>query len=113
MEEIYRLLARRLREERKSAGLTLERLAESADITAAYVAHIEAARKQATLGTVSRLAAALNLSVSELLSEPKTGRISDNSARYVAQVTRLLRHKSSKQKAKLVDAFKTVSHLLD
>jgi transcriptional regulator with XRE-family HTH domain len=54
---------RRLRLER---GLTQRQLADAADVNETWISHIEAGRTNPAWGTVTRLAAALDLTVSQL-----------------------------------------------
>lgn len=95
--DIYRVLGRRVREERQSAGLTLERLGEMAGITGAFVAHIEAGRKHATLETVRKISRALGLPIGELLAEPsRSGPQGDLPC--LRSFARLIKGKSRRQK---------------
>jgi transcriptional regulator with XRE-family HTH domain len=55
---------KRLRERR---GMTQEQLAERADISRTYLARLETARQDPTLGTLEKLAKALKVKVTELL----------------------------------------------
>lgn len=108
-ENIYRVLALRVREERRRAGYTLERLAERAGITGAFIAHIEAGRKRATLDTVSKLAAALGMRTSDLLQENhQDGRGDDL---LLQQVGRAIRHLTPKQKKGVVELVRAASAL--
>jgi len=55
---------KRLRERR---GMTQEQLAERAGISRTYLARLETARQDPTLGTLEKLAKALKVKVTELL----------------------------------------------
>lgn len=57
----------RLRELRASAGLSQEALAEKAGLHRNYIGHIERGEKTASLDVLTRLAAALDSSLPELL----------------------------------------------
>lgn len=65
-EDIYALVGARVREERKKAGLTIERLAELAGISPSFLAYIENKGRKASLETVQKLARALRLPVVRL-----------------------------------------------
>lgn len=110
MEPIYKLLGQRIRAERQSAGLTLEQLGEKAGITGAFVAHIEAGRKNATLRTVGKIAKALDLTVSELVADQKAPNSQDHL--HLNQLARLLRNKTPAQKRTLLDLVKKASELI-
>lgn len=58
---------KRLREKRQEQGLTLEVLAEKADLAISYVASIERGERNLGLENIVALAIALNISPSELL----------------------------------------------
>jgi transcriptional regulator with XRE-family HTH domain len=62
-----RIFGEHLRELRASAALSQEALAEKAGLHRNYVGHIERAEKTASLEVLVRLAAALDLSLPELL----------------------------------------------
>jgi transcriptional regulator with XRE-family HTH domain len=51
---------------RKIKKLTQEKLAENANLSAVYIAHLEQARKSPTLHTLSALTKALDTSIKEL-----------------------------------------------
>jgi transcriptional regulator with XRE-family HTH domain len=59
---------RRLRHER---GLTQPELAELASVQPSYVSHLERGRRSPSLSVARRLAAALSVSVGELVDEPE------------------------------------------
>lgn len=67
-EDIQVVFGRRLRELRTAAGLSQETLASSARMTRAYLSELENARKVASIQTVSRLARALGVDASLLLT---------------------------------------------
>lgn len=60
-------LGERLRTRRLLAGLSLEEIAHRAGIAAGYCGEIERGRKTPSMRVLSRLAAAINLSLAELL----------------------------------------------
>ena len=59
---------KRVREERTKKGLSQEQLAELADVHRTYIGMVERGEKNITLGNIERIAKALKMSVSELLS---------------------------------------------
>jgi len=71
MENIYKLLGQKIREERKKLSLTQEELAEKAGITANFLGHIERGTKKARLDTIEKLASALEIPIGTLFSKVK------------------------------------------
>ena len=61
------LFGRRVRDYRKMQGLTQEKLAEAAELSVPYVSRIEKGAKRASVGTLMKLAAALDVTVDDLL----------------------------------------------
>lgn len=59
-------LGRAVRALRLERGLTQRELAEAADLNVTWLSHIEAGRPNPAWGTVARIAAALDVPVSEL-----------------------------------------------
>lgn len=56
-----------LRAARQAAGLTIEELADRAGMNWSYVSQCERGERNATIGTLLRLARALNIQASQLL----------------------------------------------
>lgn len=111
MEDIYLVLAQRLREERARAGLTLDQLAERASVTGPFVAHIEKNRKKPSLTTVQQLAKALDLPISELLKESPQ-QVTKGDAPYVQRFVRLIQGKTPHQKDGLLRILKTAAEVV-
>lgn len=65
--EIVRLFSERLREVRRSRGMTQAELARQAAVTVSYIARLEAAGSAPGVDLLARLAAALGVTVHELL----------------------------------------------
>lgn len=65
--EVVRQFAERLREIRRSVGLTQRQLADAAHLSEGYVARLEAGDTSPGLDLMSRLAAALNVPLTDLL----------------------------------------------
>lgn len=62
------IFGERLRELRRKRGLTLDALAEAADMSLTYVSNLETGVKVPSLTTLIRLAAALKCKVPELVN---------------------------------------------
>ena len=67
MEQITKRMAQVIRENRKRIGLSQELLAEKADIDRTYVSLIERGKVNITLIVASKIARALNVSLSRLI----------------------------------------------
>ena len=66
--DLRRAFGYRLRTRRLAKGLSQEQLAEQAELHWTYISGIERGRRSPTLNTLGRLARALNLPVSRLVS---------------------------------------------
>ena len=62
-------LGDRLRMERERQGLTLDQLAELADLSKPYLSRLESGERQPAIGTLLVLARSLGVSVASLLGE--------------------------------------------
>ena len=68
-KDIYLHIGGRIRQERQRAGMTMQRLAQLADISPSFLAYIETHGRKASLETVDSLAAALRIPVAELFRD--------------------------------------------
>ena len=68
----FKQIGRRVKEIRKSRGLSQADLAERIDMSVPYISHIETARKQASLTVLVLIANALKVTVDTLLSGNQT-----------------------------------------
>ncbi|MFN3966310.1 MAG: helix-turn-helix domain-containing protein [Endomicrobiia bacterium] len=69
MEEIYKLVGRRIRQERLRLNITQERLAELTNLSVAFIGQIERGDNRASLVTIQKIAEALNVPISKLFTE--------------------------------------------
>jgi transcriptional regulator with XRE-family HTH domain len=70
MNGLISTLAARMRERRRSLGLTQEQLAEKSDLSANYIAKLEIEDRVPSLQALLSLASALDMEVYELLFSP-------------------------------------------
>jgi XRE family transcriptional regulator, regulator of sulfur utilization len=63
---VYKILGETIRAERKKLGWSQEKLAEKADLARNYIGNVERAEYQVTVGTLAKIAKALNLTVHDL-----------------------------------------------
>ncbi len=88
--DIHSIVGDRIREERKRAGLTMEKLAELAGISTSFIAYIETKGKKASLETIEKIAGALRIPVADLFRTvpgPQKDHVYD-AARNFAQLIR-------------------------
>ncbi|WP_025716249.1 helix-turn-helix domain-containing protein [Paenibacillus sp. 1-18] len=71
MSELLELVGTRIRDIRKSQGLSQEALAEKAGFNSSYIGFIERAERNISLKNLEKIAKALNVSVYQLLTYVK------------------------------------------
>ncbi|WP_226003380.1 helix-turn-helix domain-containing protein [Paenibacillus sp. BJ-4] len=71
MSELLELVGTRIRDIRKSKGLSQEALAEKAGFNSSYIGFIERAERNISLKNLEKIAMALNVSVYQLLTYVK------------------------------------------
>ncbi|MEE4577654.1 helix-turn-helix transcriptional regulator [Paenibacillus polymyxa] len=71
MSELLELVGTRIRDIRKSKGLSQEALAEQAGFNSSYIGFIERAERNISLKNLEKIAKALNVSVYQLLTYVK------------------------------------------
>ncbi|MGQ3478026.1 helix-turn-helix domain-containing protein [Paenibacillus sp. TY11] len=71
MSELLELVGTRIRDIRKSKGLSQEALAEKAGFNSSYIGFIERAERNISLKNLEKIAKALNVSVYQLLTYVK------------------------------------------
>ena len=69
-----RLLAENLRRERLAQGLTQEQLAERSGLHWTYISEVEGQKRNISIDNITKLAQALGLDISELLSPTSTSK---------------------------------------
>lgn len=88
----------RIREGRKHAGLTMEKLAELAGISTSFLAYIETKGRKASLATIEKLAEALRIPVARLF-ETAPGPGKDAVYAATRQFAQLIHDKNAAQTA--------------
>jgi transcriptional regulator with XRE-family HTH domain len=73
LDAVLSSIARTLHEERVRAGLTLEQLAERADLSTAHLSRLESGARQPSVAALITLSRALGISLGALLGEGKGG----------------------------------------
>jgi len=106
----YKLLGKRLREERQKLYLTQEKLAERVDVSDAYIGQIERAERNLSLDTLVKLANELGVTVDYLLHDS----IQLNDDHVINQLKQIMMNRSPKEKQMALDVIKLMfSHLDD
>ncbi len=109
--DIYSILGDRIREERKHAGLTMEKLAELAGISTSFLAYIETKGRKASLETIQKLAEALRLPVAELFkTAPGPGK--DIIYAATRQFAQLIRDKNAVETAGILEVARSAARHL-
>lgn len=70
MSDIYTLVGHRIREERTLRGLSIEKLAEAAEMAPSFLGAIERGQKKLSVLTLDKLARALNTQAGDLMILP-------------------------------------------
>ncbi len=106
----YKLLGKRIREERIKLNLTQEQLAEYVDISTSYMGQIERGERSVTLDSLLRISNRLSVSVDYLLRE-----LTDiDETNIVGQFKQLIYGKSLNHKQMAIDVIRVMfSHLED
>jgi len=68
MSNIYELIGRRVREERKSLGISIEKLAELAVVTPSFLGLIERGDRKLSVATLEKISKALGVPACDLMS---------------------------------------------
>ncbi len=69
MSDIARVLGQRIRNHRTAKGWSQEKLAELSGCHATYIGQLERGEKNATIESISKISAALNVSLSRLFEK--------------------------------------------
>jgi len=93
-KDIYATVAKQLRLKRLQAGLTIEKLAETANISTSFLAYLETNKKKPSLATVGKLASALNIPVSYLFDEKGISGIAGDNQKALNKILKLLHGKT-------------------
>ena len=104
----YVVTGQALRHLRKEKGLTLEDLAERAEISVSYLSHIERGTRQSPLTTLETLARILGVNLYELFSPGSAVLIREKPSTYDAKIRRLLGKMTEKEKKSLHGLLKQI-----
>ncbi|MBI4823309.1 MAG: helix-turn-helix transcriptional regulator [Nitrospirae bacterium] len=102
--DVKRLIGLRIRELRRSNGISQERLAEKAGISSKYLSSIERGKENPTLDTFIRLSGALNIEISEVFNFSHEGRSAKDLKTLIAGLTKDSDKDRLKLTAKIIKA---------
>lgn len=91
-------IGKRIRAARTSKGYTQEKLAELSDCHSTYIGQLERGEKNATLESISKIAAALSVPLSRLFEMSEESETKDN---YPLLCYRLIAGKTKSEQARL------------
>jgi transcriptional regulator with XRE-family HTH domain len=110
-EDIYAVLAARIRGEREAAGLTIEQLAERAGIGASFLGLIETRERKPSLATVAAVADALGIPVAALFRDVPVRR-GGEAYKFAQQLASLVRDKTRAQRAVIMSTVRALARSL-
>jgi len=106
----YKMLGKRIREERLKLNLTQSQLAESIDISDTYIGQIERGERSLTLDTLVRLVNRLGVTIDYLLMDS----VAVTDENIINQFRVIIDSRSDKNKRMAIDVLKTMfAHLRD
>ena len=104
----YKILGKQIKEVRKQRYYTQEKLAEAAELSTAYISHIENATKKPSLETVVKIANICNTSVDYLLD----GNITYSQSAHDYEIDMLLSDCTYFERAIIYKLIKTIVQFL-
>jgi transcriptional regulator with XRE-family HTH domain len=110
--DIYATIARQLRLKRLQAGLTIEDLADAAEISVSFLAYLETNKKKPSLATIAKIAAALNVPVSELLNEKTVPDVAGEEQKTLNRILKLLQNQSPENTDTILATIKVLAQKL-
>lgn len=69
--QIYKIIGKRIREEREKLGLTQEELADKVNMHPSFIGQLERGTKKASIVTIQRIVQAFNVQAGELFGEKR------------------------------------------
>jgi len=110
MKEIEPLLGRRIKFFRKKAGLTINQLAELANMDGGFLNYVENGKKSPSLNTISRLSKSLNIPVKEFFSDTVLSAQDAQTLNLVSQVRTVFYGKTKEQQKKIYSVLKALKN---
>jgi len=104
LEIDFKAIGQKLKMERKKMGWTQEEVAELIDLAPAFVGHLERGERSMSLKTLIHFSNLYGVSIDYLLSDT----LQMDRDNVSAQIAALLKDKTEKQQAAILDVLKTV-----
>ncbi|MBI4061847.1 MAG: helix-turn-helix transcriptional regulator [Elusimicrobia bacterium] len=105
-EDVYLFVGRRIREERKARGLTMEELASAAGMNTSFLHYIETGKKKSSLRMVHALARALGLDMESLFRGMPSASAPEEAS--MRKMTSILRDADAKTKRRAIGILKAL-----
>lgn len=103
----FQQIGARIRDQRKQANLTQEQLAEQADLSSAYLSHVEHGKKKISLTALAQIAKALEIPIETLFAVPQW-----TSSPILPEIQALLEECSEEEQRIIFEVAKTLKHCL-
>ena len=101
LENIHRVIGKKIKEIRKNSGITQEQLSEYAGITPNYISLLENGRKRASIETLDKISKALKVPISKLFDFSYNAKKTKSS--YEKKLKILIENLSEKDKLFVMD----------
>lgn len=101
--KIFRAFGLRIREIRRARGFTQEKLAEKAGLHWKFISLIETGKSDVTLTTISRLAYAFGMEISEFFLAAFPAHYSEAKERLVAEILSVIKEGDDRQAEGIAD----------
>jgi transcriptional regulator with XRE-family HTH domain len=106
MSNIYALLGRRIRGERKARHLTQQELADTAGMDTAHLSRIESGKAVPSINMTKKLADALGLPIAALFSDIPENKIQDHG--WSGKMGAMVRDMTPQQRSKVLRVLKSI-----
>jgi transcriptional regulator with XRE-family HTH domain len=105
-DDIYARIGLNIRSLRQRLDITIEELANSADVNASFVGHIERGQSKPTLYTLEKITKALNIPIGQLFDLETVKNPIPEKDKIAANVIRILNSKTIAEQNKIIKILK-------
>lgn len=106
MDNIYKFVGKRIRQERMRLGITQEELADRSKITGKFLSNVERGAKKPSLETVNRVSKGLGIPFEDLVNDEVM--INPPDDHYAIEIKRILKGLSLSEMKKVVETVKAM-----